>query len=67
MAHYLNKLRELAAQSVTEDVIERARCSSDLEARALELVNISIDLHKMSIDLRVHAEELLKTIKSSKI
>jgi hypothetical protein len=52
-------LHEAAAKAIAQDVIQDAMDSSELESRVLALVNMSIELHKASIDLRLQAEELL--------
>jgi hypothetical protein len=52
-------LHEAAAKALAQDVIQDAMDSSELESRVLVLVNMSIELHKASIDLRLQAEELL--------
>ena len=49
-------LHEAAAMSAAQDVIEQAQTTSALEQRALAIVNLSIDLHKRAIDLRLQAE-----------
>jgi hypothetical protein len=49
--------------SAAKDVIEQAQTTSALEQRALAIVNLSIDLHKRAIDLRLQAEEILKEIR----
>jgi len=56
-------LNEAAALSAAKDVIEQAQTTSALEQRALAIVNLSIDLHKRAIDLRLQAEEILKEIR----
>jgi hypothetical protein len=56
-------LHEAAAMSAAQDVIEQAQTTSALEQRALAIVNLSIDLHKRAIDLRLQAEEILKDIR----
>jgi hypothetical protein len=56
-------LNEVAAMSAAQDVIEQAQTTSALEQRALAIVNLSIDLHKRAIDLRLQAEEILKEIR----
>jgi hypothetical protein len=56
-------LHEAAAMSAAKDVIEQAQTTSALEQRALAIVNLSIDLHKRAIDLRLQAEEILKEIR----
>ena len=56
-------LHEAAALSAAQDVIEQAQTTSALEQRALAVVNLSIDLHKRAIDLRLQAEEILKEIR----
>jgi hypothetical protein len=56
-------LHEAAAMSAAQDVIEQAQTTSALEQRALAIVNLSIDLHKRAIDLRLQAEEILKEIR----
>ena len=56
-------LNEAAALSAAKDVIEQAQTTSALEQRALAIVNLSIDLHKKAIDLRLQAEEILKEIR----
>ena len=56
-------LHEAAAMSVAQDVIEQAQTTSALEQRALAIVNLSIELHKKAIDLRLQAEEILKEIR----
>ena len=56
-------LNEMAAMSAAQDVIEQAQTPSALEQRALAIVNLSIDLHKRAIDLRLQAEEILKEIR----
>ncbi len=56
-------LHEAAALSAAKDVIEQAQTTSALEQRALAIVNLSIDLHKRAIDLRLQAEEILKEIR----
>lgn len=56
-------LNEMAAMSAAQDVIEQAQTTSALEQRALAIVNLSIDLHKKAIDLRLQAEEILKEIR----
>ena len=56
-------LNEAAAMSAAKDVIEQAQTTSALEQRALAIVNLSIDLHKRAIDLRLQAEEILKEIR----
>ena len=56
-------LHEAAALSAAQDVIEQAQTTSALEQRALAIVNLSIDLHKRAIDLRLQAEEILKEIR----
>ena len=56
-------LHEAAAMSAAQDVIEQAQSTSALEQRALAIVNLSIDLHKRAIDLRLQAEEILKEIR----
>ena len=56
-------LNEMAAMSAAQDVIEQAQTTSALEQRALAIVNLSIDLHKRAIDLRLQAEEILKEIR----
>jgi hypothetical protein len=55
--------KEIAARSITDDVIDQARLSSALEERALAIINQSIELHKRSIELRLQAEEILKEIR----
>ena len=56
-------LNEAAALSAAKDVIEQAQTTSALEQRALAIVNLSIELHKRAIDLRLQAEEILKEIR----
>ena len=56
-------LNEAAALSAAKDVIEQAQTTSALEQRALAIVNLSIELHKKAIDLRLQAEEILKEIR----
>ena len=56
-------LNEMAAMSAAQDVIEQAQTTSALEQRALAIVNLSIELHKRAIDLRLQAEEILKEIR----
>ena len=56
-------LREAAAMSAAQDVIEQAQSTSALEQRALAIVNLSIELHKRAIDLRLQAVEILKEIR----
>ena len=56
-------LNEAAALSAAQDIIEQAQTTSALEQRALAIVNLSIDLHKKAIDLRLQAEEILKEIR----
>jgi hypothetical protein len=56
-------LHEAAALSAAQDVIEQAQTTSALEQRALAIVNLSIELHKKAIDLRLQAEEILKEIR----
>ena len=56
-------LNEAAAMSAAQDVIEQAQTTSALEQRALAIVNLSIELHKRAIDLRLQAEEILKEIR----
>ena len=56
-------LHEAAALSAAQDVIEQAQTTSALEQRALAIVNLSIELHKRAIDLRLQAEEILKEIR----
>lgn len=56
-------LREAAALSAAQDIIEQAQTTSALEQRALAIVNLSIELHKKAIDLRLQAEEILKEIR----
>jgi hypothetical protein len=56
-------LHEAAALSAAQDIIEQAQTTSALEQRALAIVNLSIDLHKRAIDLRLQAEEILKEIR----
>ena len=56
-------LHEAAALSAAKDVIEQAQTTSALEQRALAIVNLSIELHKKAIDLRLQAEEILKEIR----
>ena len=56
-------LNEAAALSAAQDIIEQAQTTSALEQRALAIVNLSIDLHKRAIDLRLQAEEILKEIR----
>jgi hypothetical protein len=56
-------LNEVAAMSAAQDVIEQAQTTSALEQRALAIVNLSIELHKKAIDLRLQAEEILKEIR----
>jgi hypothetical protein len=56
-------LNEAAALSAAQDVIEQAQTTSALEQRALAIVNLSIELHKRAIDLRLQAEEILKEIR----
>jgi hypothetical protein len=56
-------LHEAAALSAAKDVIEQAQTTSALEQRALAIVNLSIELHKRAIDLRLQAEEILKEIR----
>jgi len=56
-------LHEAAAMSAAKDVIEQAQTTSALDQRALAIVNLSIDLHKRAIDLRLQAEEILKEIR----
>ena len=56
-------LNEAAAMSAAQDIIEQAQTTSALEQRALAIVNLSIDLHKRAIDLRLQAEEILKEIR----
>jgi len=56
-------LHEAAAMSAAQDVIEQAQTTSALEQRALAIVNLSIELHKRAIDLRLQAEEILKEIR----
>jgi hypothetical protein len=58
-----SNFKEIAAKSVTDDVIEQARLSSALEERALAIISQSIELHKRSIELRLQAEEILKEIR----
>lgn len=52
-------LNEAAAKAIAQDVIQSVMDSSELESRVLALVNMSVELHKASIDLRLQAEELL--------
>ena len=56
-------LNEAAAMSAAQDIIEQAQTTSALEQRALAIVNLSIELHKRAIDLRLQAEEILKEIR----
>ena len=56
-------LNEVAAMSAAQDIIEQAQSTSALEQRALAIVNLSIELHRKAIDLRLQAEELLKEIR----
>ena len=56
-------LNEAAALSAAQDIIEQAQTTSALEQRALAIVNLSIELHKRAIDLRLQAEEILKEIR----
>jgi len=56
-------LNEAAALSAAQDIIEQAQTTSALEQRALAIVNLSIELHKKAIDLRLQAEEILKEIR----
>jgi hypothetical protein len=56
-------LHEAAALSAAQDIIEQAQTTSALEQRALAIVNLSIELHKRAIDLRLQAEEILKEIR----
>ena len=60
---YAMNLNEAAALSAAQDIIEQAQTTSALEQRALAIVNLSIDLHKRAIDLRLQAEEILKEIR----
>jgi hypothetical protein len=52
-------LHEAAAMSAAQE----AQTTSALEQRALAIVNLSIELHKKAIDLRLQAEEILKEIR----
>jgi hypothetical protein len=56
-------LNEAAAMSAAQDIIEQAQSTSALEQRALAIVNLSVELHKKAIDLRLQAEEILKEIR----
>jgi hypothetical protein len=56
-------LHEAAAMSAAQDIIEQAQSTSALEQRALAIVNLSIELHRKAIDLRLQAEEILKEIR----
>jgi len=56
-------LHEAAVLSAAQDIIEQAQTTSALEQRALAIVNLSIELHKRAIDLRLQAEEILKEIR----
>lgn len=56
-------LHEAAAMSAAQEIIEQAQSTSALEQRALAIVNLSIELHRKAIDLRLQAEELLKEIR----
>ena len=56
-------LQEAAAMSVAQDIIEQAQTTSALEQRALAIVNLSVELHRKAIDLRLQAEEILKEIR----
>lgn len=56
-------LNEAAAMSAAQDIIEQAQSTSALEQRALAIVNLSIELHKKAIDMRLQAEEILKEIR----
>jgi len=53
------RLKELAALTLTNETIQKAQDSSQLESRAIALYEMSVELHKSSIDLRLQAEELL--------
>jgi len=55
-------LNLLAVKSMADDVILKAQQTSEIQARALELVNMSKDLHRLSVELRLQAEELLAVI-----
>jgi len=55
-------LNLLAVKSMADDVILKAQQTSEIETRALELVNMSKELHKLSVELRLQAEELLAVI-----
>lgn len=55
-------LNLLAVKSMADDVILKAQQTSEIETRALELVNMSKELHKLSVELRFEAEELLAVI-----
>lgn len=56
-------LHEAAAMSAAKDIIEQAQSTSALEQRALVIVNLSVELHRKAIDLRLQAEEILKEIR----
>jgi hypothetical protein len=56
-------LNEVAAMSAAQDIIERAQSTSALEQRALAIVDLSVELHRKAIDLRLQAEEILKEIR----
>ena len=53
------RLNELAALTLANETIQKAQDSSQLESRAIALYEMSVELHKSSIDLRLQAEELL--------
>ena len=55
-------LNLLAVKSMADDVILKAQQTSEIETRALELVNMSKELHKLSVELRLQAKELLAVI-----
>ena len=52
-------LHEAAAMSAAQDVIEQAQTTSALEQRALAIVNLSIELHKKAIDLRLDRKSVV--------
>ena len=56
-------LNEVAAMNAAQDIIEQAQSTSALEQRALAIVNLSVELHRKAIDLRLQAEEILKEIR----
>lgn len=56
-------IKDMAARTMTNEVIDQAKLSSALEQRALVIINQSQDLHKRAIELRLQAEEILKEIR----